>query len=68
MKNIKDYMESGILEQYVLGITTKEENEEISQLALTNFEVREEIKISHQLLKIMPRRTLLFLTRRLSHS
>jgi mannose-6-phosphate isomerase-like protein (cupin superfamily) len=37
-------MESGILEQYVFGITTKEENEEISQLALTNFEVRQEIK------------------------
>jgi hypothetical protein len=37
-------MESGILEQYVLGITTKEENEEISQLALSNFEVREEIE------------------------
>ena len=44
LKNIKDYMESGILEQYVLGITTKEENEEISQLALSNFEVREEIE------------------------
>jgi mannose-6-phosphate isomerase-like protein (cupin superfamily) len=37
-------MESGILEQYVLGIATKEENEEISQLALSNVEVREEIK------------------------
>ncbi len=44
LKNIKDYIESGVLEQYVLGITTKEENEEILQLALTNFEVREEIE------------------------
>jgi nitrogen regulatory protein PII-like uncharacterized protein len=44
MKNIKDYIESGILELYVLGITTKEENVEIVQLALSNFQVREEIE------------------------
>ena len=44
MENIKDYIESGILELYVLGVTTTKENEEIEKLALSIFEIAEEIK------------------------
>jgi len=44
MENIKGYIESGILELYVLGVTTKEETAHIANLALSNFEVREEIE------------------------
>ena len=44
MENIKDYIESGILELYVLGVTNKKENEEIEKLASSNIEIREEIK------------------------
>ena len=44
MENIKEYIESGILELYVLGITSDKENEEIEKLALSTFEIAEEIK------------------------
>lgn len=44
MGNIKDYIESGILELYVLGVTTNEETEHIAKFVLSNFEVREEIE------------------------
>ena len=44
MENIKEYIESGILELYVLGITSDKENEEIEKLALSIFEIAEEIK------------------------
>ncbi len=44
MENIQDYIESGILELYVLGVTNKKENEEIAKIALSHIAVREEIK------------------------
>ena len=44
MQNIKDYIASGILELYVLGVTGKKENEEIEGMALLHPEVREEIE------------------------
>lgn len=44
MENIKDYIASGILELYALGVTGKEENEEIEEMALSHPEVSEEIK------------------------
>ncbi len=43
MENIKEYIESGILELYVFGVTNKKENEEIAKIALSHIEVREEI-------------------------
>ena len=44
MQNIQDYIASGILELYVLGVTDKKENEEIERMALSHIEVREEIE------------------------
>ena len=44
MENIQDYIASGILELYVLGVTGKKENEEIEGIALSHVEVREEIE------------------------
>ena len=42
--NIKEYIESGIIESYVLGATTPEENEEIEQLAQQYPEIQLEIE------------------------
>ena len=44
MENIKDYIGSGILELYVLGVTNKKENEEIEILASSHPDIREEIR------------------------
>ncbi|MEJ7676033.1 MAG: cupin domain-containing protein [Chitinophagaceae bacterium] len=44
MKKIQDYIASGILELYVLGVTNEKENEEIAKIALSHIAVREEIK------------------------
>jgi mannose-6-phosphate isomerase-like protein (cupin superfamily) len=44
MKNVQDYIDSGILELYVLGVTNEEENREIAKMALSYLEVREEIE------------------------
>lgn len=44
MKSIAEYIKSGILEIYVLGLTSDEENLAISTLAETNAEIRTEIK------------------------
>lgn len=44
MQNIKDYIESGILELYVLGVTNDEENKEIAKLASSFEEIRNEIE------------------------
>ncbi len=44
MENIQDYIASGILELYVLGVTCEKENEEIRRIALSHIEVREEIE------------------------
>jgi mannose-6-phosphate isomerase-like protein (cupin superfamily) len=45
MKNIKEYIESGILEIYVLGGATPEEIREVETMAAVHEEVRKEIKV-----------------------
>jgi mannose-6-phosphate isomerase-like protein (cupin superfamily) len=48
--NIKDYIATGILDVYVLGIATKEESDEVKQLASAYPEIKKEIeKISSAL-------------------
>ncbi len=42
--NIKKYIASGILEQYVLGITSDDESKEVERNAQQYSEIREEIK------------------------
>ena len=44
MKNIKKYIESGILEAYVMGTATEEETREVEQMASDNYEISEEIE------------------------
>lgn len=43
MKNINEYINSGILEKYVLGFTTEEENAEIEKLSREHTIIRTEI-------------------------
>ena len=45
MKTIKEYIESGILESYVLGITNAEESAEVEEMAATYNEIRTEINL-----------------------
>ncbi len=44
MNKITQYIESGILDMYVLGITSSEESKEVEQMALAYPEVRKEIE------------------------
>ncbi len=44
MKNIEQYIKSGILEMYVLGLTSEEESYEITKLSSTNIEIKNEIE------------------------
>ena len=44
MKSIAEYINSGILEMYVLGLTSDAENVEITKLASTNIEIKAEIE------------------------
>ncbi|MEP6594487.1 MAG: cupin domain-containing protein [Ginsengibacter sp.] len=44
MENVKEYIESGILELYVLGVTTDKENEEVEKIASSSYEIRKEIE------------------------
>src|SRR5689334_19978544 len=44
MNKISEFIESGILEQYVLGAVTAQEASEVEQMAVTYPEVREEIE------------------------
>lgn len=44
MGDIKDYIASGILEMYVLGLTDAAENAEIEQMAITHPAVQKEIE------------------------
>jgi hypothetical protein len=47
MNNIKNYIESGILEMYVLGVTSNKENEEVMRMAFLHPDIQYEIdKIS----------------------
>jgi mannose-6-phosphate isomerase-like protein (cupin superfamily) len=43
MKNIKQFIESGIVEQYVTGIATAEEKKEVEEMAASFPEIRKEI-------------------------
>ena len=43
MSAVSDYIESGILEMYVLGQTTADETSEVEKMAMMHSEVREEI-------------------------
>ncbi len=44
MKDLSDYIASGILELYVMGATTPEETQEVEELAIIYKEVRAEIE------------------------
>ncbi len=44
MKNVSEYIESGILELYVLGQASAEESKEIAELAAFSAEIRKEIE------------------------
>jgi len=44
MKSVEDYLNSGILETYVLGLTSDEENLEINAMSETHAEIRTEIE------------------------
>lgn len=46
--NIEEYILSGIIEQYVLGLTTPEENMELEKMAMAHPEVREAIESSRE--------------------
>ena len=52
MDTIQNYINSGILELYVLGITTDEENVEITKFAEENIEIKEEIDSISKALQI----------------
>ncbi|MDQ6904400.1 MAG: transposase, partial [Bacteroidota bacterium] len=43
MKALKNYIESGILELYVLGVTSAEESAEVEKMAKLHGEIRSEI-------------------------
>ncbi len=43
MKTVKEYIESGILEEYVLGLTSDSENTEIAAILLSHPEIKDEI-------------------------
>ena len=51
MKNIKKYIESGILEAYVMGTTSPVESSEVEQLIAEFHEIREEIQAISEALK-----------------
>src|SRR5664279_4008343 len=43
MKEVKDYIDSGILELYVMGCTTPEESKKVEELLLASGKIRKEI-------------------------
>lgn len=44
MNNVKTYIESGILEMYVLGVTTSKENAEVAGMAVLYLSIQNEIE------------------------
>ena len=52
MDTIQNYINSGILELYVLGMTTDEENIEITKFAEENIQIKEEIDAISKALQI----------------
>lgn len=51
MSDIKEYIDSGVLEMYVLGIASEEEAAHIAQLRLSHPEVEEEIRLIEESLE-----------------
>lgn len=45
MKSVKEYIESGILEAYVMGATSSEETAAVEQMMSDSYEIREEIEV-----------------------
>lgn len=45
MRNFEDYIKSGILEAYILGLTDAEETLEVKQMEAASEEIRREINI-----------------------
>jgi len=43
MKNVKEYIESGILESYVMGSTTPDESKEVEEMLAVSEEIRKEM-------------------------
>jgi mannose-6-phosphate isomerase-like protein (cupin superfamily) len=52
MKTEKEYIDSGVLELYVLGCTSAEESKEVELLALSSREIRTEIAAIEQAMEI----------------
>jgi mannose-6-phosphate isomerase-like protein (cupin superfamily) len=52
MKNINEYINSGILEMYVLGLTSAEESSEVEKLAVSHSEINKEIEAISKALMI----------------
>jgi mannose-6-phosphate isomerase-like protein (cupin superfamily) len=52
MNTIQDYISSGVLELYVLGMTTDQENIEIARLAFENIEIKDEIEAIENALQL----------------
>lgn len=48
MKSIQTYIESGILEMYVMGATSAAESREVEQMAATHSEIRRELEAISQ--------------------
>jgi mannose-6-phosphate isomerase-like protein (cupin superfamily) len=45
MKTLKEYIESGILESYILGITNAEESAEVEEMSAAHNEIRTELNM-----------------------
>lgn len=52
MDNIQKYIESGMLEMYVVGVTSEKENAEVEKMASMHYEVKEEIKDISDILEL----------------
>ncbi len=52
MENLESFLESGILEMYVLGLTSEEESREVVKMAAVYKEVRKELDAITETLKI----------------
>ena len=52
MKNIETFIESGILEMYVLGMVTDAEAKEVEEMSASNEEVRKEIEAISETMKM----------------
>ncbi len=51
MNNLTEYIESGILELYVMGATTPDESREVEEMAAAHYQIREELNTISQSLE-----------------